>query len=199
MNAPAAESVHELHHRFLTVLPRIETHARICFRRIRCTDTREDSVQEVIAIAWRWFVRTTEQGKDPTRFVSTIATLAVAHVRSYRKLTQSESARDTLSPLAQRRHGFTVSSLPQKRTHPSSPVEEALQGSESPVPDQVAFRIDFPVWLSSLTDLKRHVATDMMTGERTTDLAQKHKLSPARISQLRNELLESWEVFTSDC
>ena len=199
MQAPAAESVHALHHRFLTVLPRIETHARIAFRRVRCPDTQDDCVQEAIAISWKWFVRTTEQGKDPTQFVSTIATLAVAHVRCHRKLVKSESARDAMSPLAQRRHGFTVASIPQKRTPESSLIEEALQHSETPVPDQVAFRIDFPVWLDTLAPLKNRIATDLMTGERTGDLAEKHHVTPSRVSQLRNELFASWEAFTSDC
>ena len=201
MHPPTAESVHSLHHRFLNaVLPRVETHARIAFRRIRCSDTQEDCIQEVVAISWKWFLRTTEQGKDPTQFVSIIASLAVAQVRCFRKLVKAESAKDALSKLAQWRHGFSVASIPHKGTSERYPIEEALHANtETPVPDQVAFRLDFSVWLITLTPSKRHIATDMMTGERTGDLAQKHRVSPARISQLRNELLESWELFTSDC
>jgi hypothetical protein len=201
MHPPEAESVHVLHHRFLTaILPKVETHARIAFRRIRCNDTQEDCVGEAVAISWKWFIRTTEQGKDPTQFASIIASLAVAHVRSYRKLVKSESARDVMSPLAQRRHGFFVSSIPQKRTPENSQIEEALhENTETPVPDQVAFRLDFRMWLLNLTPPKRHIATDMMTGERTSDLAQKHRVSPARISQLRGEFLDSWQLFTADC
>ena len=201
MHPPTAESVHALYHRFLTaVLPRVETHAQIAFRRIRCSDTQEDCIREVVALSWKWFIRTTEQGKDPTQFASIIASLAVAHVRSYCKLVKGDSAKDALSKLAQRRHGFSVPSIPQKRTSDNCPIEEALQANtETPVPDQVAFRLDFSVWLITLTPSKRHIARDMMIGERTSDLAQKHRVSPARISQLRNELLESWELFTSDC
>lgn len=198
MHPPAAAVVHALHHRFLTVLPRIETHCRIAFKRIRCRDTQDDCIQEAIAISYKWFVRTTEQGKDPTTFVSTIATLAVAHVRCHRKLVKSDSARDVLSPLAQRRHGFIVSSIPQK-TLVASSVEDALQHSGSAVPDQVAFRIDFPIWLDALTPLKNMIASDLLTGERTAAVAEKHRVSPARISQIRNELLASWELFSSDC
>lgn len=201
MQPPTAESVHALHHHFLTVvLPRVDTHARIAFRRIRCSDTQEDCIQEVVAISWKWFIRTTEQGKDPTQFASIIASLAVAHVRCHRKLVKSDSARDVMSPLAQRRRGFSVSSITQKGTSECSPIEDALHANtETPVPDQVAFRLDFSVWLVTLTSAKRHIATDMMTGERTGELAQKHRVSPARISQLRSELLESWELFTSGC
>ena len=46
-----------LHARFLRLLPKIETHARICFRGVRCPVTREDRVAECVALAWQWFLR----------------------------------------------------------------------------------------------------------------------------------------------
>lgn len=54
----------ELQFAFLTLLPRIETHARIYFRHLKCPDRKQDCVQEVIALAWKWFVRLAERGKD---------------------------------------------------------------------------------------------------------------------------------------
>ena len=41
-----------LHARFLALLPRIELHARIYFRHVRCPERKEDSVQEAIAVSW---------------------------------------------------------------------------------------------------------------------------------------------------
>jgi len=36
----------------------------------------------------------------------------------------------------------------------------------------------------------------MLVGERTLDLARKHGLSPARVSQLRREFHRDWNQFT---
>ena len=46
---------HSLHARFLMMLPRIETHAKVYFRYIRCADKRADQIAETIALAWKWF------------------------------------------------------------------------------------------------------------------------------------------------
>ena len=73
-------SPEQLHSRFLALLPRIELHARIYFRHVRCPERKEDSVQEAIAVSWKWFARLAERGKDATPFISTLATLAARAV-----------------------------------------------------------------------------------------------------------------------
>ena len=40
------------HAGFLALLPRIETHARITFRGIRCPVRREETVAEAVGLAW---------------------------------------------------------------------------------------------------------------------------------------------------
>src|SRR4051812_32244199 len=97
---------------FLFILPRIELHARISFRSVKCPDKQQDYVQEACSLAWKWFVRLTQRGKDPTGFVSVIANYAVRAVKSGRRVCGQEKAKDAMSPLAQQRHGFTVESLP---------------------------------------------------------------------------------------
>jgi hypothetical protein len=47
----------ELHARFLAILPRIEQHARIYFRHIRCPAQKEEVLAEVRGLVWKWFVR----------------------------------------------------------------------------------------------------------------------------------------------
>jgi hypothetical protein len=46
-----------LHRQFLSLLLPIENHASIYFRRLRCPHKKEDAVQEMRAIAWKWLVR----------------------------------------------------------------------------------------------------------------------------------------------
>jgi hypothetical protein len=188
-----------LHGRFLSILPRIELHAQIQFRHLQCPGTRDDAIAEVIAVCWRWFLRIEEQGKDVASFVSALADYAVRHVRSGRRLCGQEKSKDVLAPLAQRLRGFTVSKLADFSTLSGNPLSEALtDNTRSPIPDQVAFRFDFPSWLSSLGSRNRRIAEDMALGEATYDLAKRHGISPARISQMRREFHNDWQRFTDD-
>jgi hypothetical protein len=198
-----------LHAHFLQILPRIETHAQIRFAFLRCPGKRNDAIAEVVAVAWKWFLRLVEQGKDINDFVMVLADYAVRHVRSGRKLCGQEKAKDVMSPRAQRMKGFTVQRLPSSilRSHnalysdPHSQdlidaFEERLKdNTQSPVPDQAAFRIDYPAWLSQLGSRNREIAEDMAKDYGTFELAEKHKVSAGRISQLRRELHQDWQRF----
>jgi DNA-directed RNA polymerase specialized sigma24 family protein len=197
---------------FVAILPRIELHAKIYFRDVKCPHRKEDYIQETRALAWKYFVRTIEQGKNPLTFVSLIATFAARHARSGRRLCGQERSKDTMSPLAQRRHGFTVKSLPVMTTQPheqlySNPhgqrlmdaVEERLRDNTlTAVPEQVCFRLDFPAWMNTLSDRDRRVVEDLMQDERTLDVANKYGISPSRVSQLRRELMQRWRRFCGE-
>jgi hypothetical protein len=66
------------------------------------------------------------------------------------------------------------------------------------VADQVAFRIDFPVWRRTRCERDRRVIDALMAGGRTKDVSQKFGLSPGRVSQLRRDFLEDWRRFTGE-
>jgi DNA-directed RNA polymerase specialized sigma24 family protein len=197
---------------FVAILPRIELHAKIYFRDVRCPHRKEDYIQETRALAWKFFTRAIEQGKNPLTFVSRIATYAARHARSGRRLCGQERSRDTLSPLAQWRRGFTVKTLPVSTTQPheqcyANPhgqrrldaVEERLRDNTlTAVPEQVCFRVDFPAWMNTLSDRDRRVVEDLMQDERTLDVANKYGISPSRVSQLRRELMQRWRQFCGE-
>ncbi|MBL8798549.1 MAG: hypothetical protein JNM56_31930 [Planctomycetia bacterium] len=144
-------------------------------------------------------MRLVERGKDPSKFVSTLATFAARAVRSGRRVCGAESKKDALSSAAQQRHGFTVASLPQISTLNTNPLAEALtDNTVSSVPDQVQFRCDFPEWLTLHSRRDRNIAVEMAKGERTQALARRFKISPARCSQLRRSFHDSWESFTGN-
>ena len=183
---------------FLSIVPRIELHGRVCFRTKNYQD-RQEAVAEMVALCWKWFLRLAEQGKDATRFPSVLATFAARAVHSGRRLAGMSKAKDVLSPVAQRRHGFAVGRLPDFSTLNGNPLAEALQdNTRSPVPDQVAFRFDFPAWLSSLGARDRGIAQDMAQGHRTGELADAYGLSPARVSQLRRQFYMDWQSFCGE-
>jgi hypothetical protein len=193
-----APGIDALQQNFLAMLPRIELHAEIMFRHLRCPHKQADAIQETIAVAWQWFLRATEQGKDVNEFVSALATFATRHVRAGRRLCGLDRARDVLSPVAQQKKGFTISSLPKYSTLSGSIFDQALRdNTQSPVPDQVAFRCDFPVWLERLSDRNRRLARDMALGHCTQDLAAMHTVTQGRISQLRRYFMDDWERFTA--
>jgi hypothetical protein len=192
-------SIEGLHAGFLAILPRVELHAQVFFRHLKCPHRKEDAVQEVVAISWKWYVRATAKGKDVNEFVSTLASFAVRHVKNGRRLCGQERSKDALSSLAQARHGFATASLPDGSSLDGNPLDVALHDNmRSPVPDQVCFRLDFPCWLNTLTERDRRVVEDLMAGERALDVATKHGLSPARVSQLRREFMTGWERFCGD-
>jgi hypothetical protein len=120
-------------------------------------------------------------------------------VKSGRRLCGQDSARDALSPVAQRTKGFTVNSLPQGSSLYGNVFDEALRdNTQTPVPEQVAFRQDFPAWQATLTQRDRRLLEDLMAGERTSDVANRYGLSCGRVSQLRREFHDDWRRFVGD-
>jgi hypothetical protein len=194
LSAPVASP--SLQSRFLAIVPRIERHACIYFRQVRCRDRREDCIAETTALAWKWFVRLMQRGKDVTGFVSALAIYAARAVQSGRRLTGMEQPKDVMSPIAQRRRGFSVTSLPERGLMSEEAFADALTDNDvSTIPDQVAFRQDFPRWRRRRSHRDRQIIRELMIGERTLDVARRYGLSAARISQKRVELLEDWRAF----
>jgi hypothetical protein len=197
--APAC-SLDCLQHLFLMhILPRVEAHGRIYFRHIKCPHRKEDAIQEMVGLAWKWHIRLAEKGKDATCFPTALATFAARAVRSGRRLCGQERPKDVLSPTAQQRRGFAVEKLPDISTLESNPLTDALiDNMQTPVPEQVCFRCDLPAWLDTLSERDQSITQDLMIGERTMDVAGKYRLTPGRISQLRRELFLDWQAFCNE-
>src|SRR5262249_9584525 len=103
------------------------------------------------------------------------------------------------SPVAQRRHGFAVRSLPGHSTLHGNAWDEALiENTRSEVPDQVAFRIDFPAWRRTLAERDRRLLGPLVTGERTGRAAKRFGISSGRVSQKRQEFRQGWARFVGD-
>jgi hypothetical protein len=66
------------------------------------------------------------------------------------------------------------------------------------VPVIVSFKVDTPAWLDSLSEVDRKRALDLATGAKGKDLAARWKVSPARVTQIRNELAASYAAFMGD-
>lgn len=184
---------------FAQELPRIVRHAQVVFRSVRCPQKKEDCIAEAVALCWKWWLRLRKRGKNPRAFVSALATFAVRAVKSGRRVCGQEHSKDVLSPFAQARRGFTVSSIPSFSTLTSNPFAEALQdNTRTPVEEQVAFRCDFPAWLITNSERNRRIIEEMMLGERTMRLSSRFGISPARVSQLRQQFHHDWQRFVGE-
>lgn len=188
----------ELRRLFAHALPRIQRHARIYFRDIKCWHRKQDCIGEACALAWKWFCHLFQQGKDPMTFISALASFAARHVRAGRGLCGKVDAKDVLSPDAQRTHGFLVCKLPDYSTLTENPMAEALtDNTQTEIPEQVSFRLDFPAWLGTHSPRNQDIIGEMMLSRRTSELARHFGLSAGRISQMRQEFKDEWDLFTA--
>jgi hypothetical protein len=139
---------------FLAMLPSIQRYARCAFRHLD-PEGRADAVQEVIANAAVAFARLVELEKTDLAYPTVLARYGIAQVREGRRVGARLRSGEVLSPYAQRKKGFLVERL-DRFDHDTGQWREAIvEDHRTPVPDQVAFRIDFPAWLDSLTKAKR--------------------------------------------
>lgn len=209
-NSVAAE---QLEARFLNIIrPAVERHARIAFRDTRNRDRRTDMEAEAVALAWKWHCRLAQRGKDACQWPTALAELVCRAVRSGRRLAGQAKSKDTLNEYAQHRFGFNVESLPistakgQQRLYgdpngqrEQDTFEERLRDdSKTPVPDQVAFRCDFPSWLRTRTERDRAIIADMGLNETTGNLSRKFGISRGRVSQLRREYHDDWTHYIDE-
>jgi hypothetical protein len=207
MSTSTAQTAHQ-QARFASLLPIVERHARVHFRHVRGQEL-DDRIQETRAVAWKGFLRLEERGKDVFQFPTVFARRCAQAVQNGRRAARMDSATDALSPWAQRKHGFKTEALPSLSTRSHTDLygaptgqehldawEERLHASDSPVDDQVAFRLDFADWLGTWDEHHRRIIGAMAQDERTTDIARRFGKSKGRISQLRTEYRTDWERFT---
>ena len=142
---------------FLAVLPAVETHARIRFRRLNA-DRREEAIQETVAAACLNFQLAAAQGKLDVVHPSSLADFAVRHTRTGRHVgSAQDAAQDVMSPSCQRRHRVKVVNYDRDRL-PASLRDGtdgwkriAVEDRKARIADLAAFRIDFTRWLQLLS------------------------------------------------
>ena len=190
---------------FLLVSPIVERHARIVFRFLR-REERDEAVAEAIAAAFQAYVALRSRGRNPDGFPTMLATFAVLHVKEDRHVGGHMSSRDVLSRRARLLRGFHVERLPISTRLLSLSVrvdrgrgeswEAFLQDdARTPVPDQVAFRLDFPAFLQTLNPRDRKMIRALAAGTAAITVADQHWVAPSRITQLRQEWRMRWLQF----
>src|SRR5271157_3025020 len=177
---------------FERIIPIIRGHARISFPG-KGPEEQEELAAECVANAFRAYARLVELGKRHLIYPSVLARYAVMQVREGRRVGGTLNTHDVLSRYAQLRKHIVVERLDKFDPGANEWQEAVIEDHETAVPDQAAFRIDFPAWLKQHKPLKRRVAKALALGYTTGEAAKRFELSPARISQLRKEFELSWD------
>lgn len=183
---------------FLRLLPKIVRHAKVILPRLR-PEARADAIQEIVANAAVAYARLAQLGKESLAYPTPLATYAVAQYRAGRRVGNRLNVREVLSPYAQQRKRFTVESLDRFDEDEGTWEEAVVQDTRnSPVPDIVSFRVDFPTWLATHTNRNRRIAESLALNRSTGEVARQFGVSPGRVSQLRRDFRESWKKFTGE-
>jgi hypothetical protein len=181
--------------RFVELLPAIQRFARFAFRHLEPAD-REEAVAEATAAALVAYRRLARLGRQQLAYATPLARYAVLHVFSGRHVGGRQNHTDVLSKAAQRRHGFGVVSLNCTDRSGTEWVEQLVtQDRRSTPAEVVATRLDFCAWLATLGRRRQEIARALANGETTKTAAHHFGLTEGRISQMRRELIGSWQRF----
>jgi hypothetical protein len=180
---------------FLQVLPAVQTHAKIQFRKLPLVH-REEAIQEAVAFACVNYRLLATSRKLDVATPATLATYAVNRVRCGRHVGgRQEGARDLLSPRCHKRHRVQVQSI---QCPASDWKDVVIADRKASIPDLAAFRIDFACWLSMLAERDRRIIDAFIAGEQGYAVADRFGLSAGRISQLRRRYERDWRVFQGE-
>ena len=181
---------------FVRILPAIQTHASIRFRKLP-PQRKEDAVAESVAVAAVNYQRLAAAGRLNRAYVSSLAGFSVRHAAQDRRIGGRQSSGDVLSPLAQKKHGFAVSSLNNPHDYYGLRPRIIDRGDYTPA-DAAAFRIDFERWLNDQCGRDRRIIRRLIGGDGTGEVARRFGLSEGRVSQLRRKFERGWAVFQRD-
>lgn len=182
---------------FLLLLPTIRDYALWAFRYFG-SEAQEEAVAEVVANAYTAYVALIARSKADLIYPTVLARYAIRHFYYGRRVGSRFSTQDVASRAAQRRHGFVVERLDYFDEVHEQWTEGIVADRATPVPEQVAFRCDFPNWLARQSRRNRRVVECLSLGHATADVARRFHVTASRVSQLRRELHRSWRAFQRD-
>jgi hypothetical protein len=178
-------SVAAVQNSFVRYLAWMEKTARLAFRNLDA-EKRAEEVSNVIALAWKAWVRLGERGRaDNPLLLKSVLYYSIRQSKVGRTVCSAAKPRD---PLALRVYG-------KVKFDPWNLAD--FVGKETPIPEQVSFRVDVPAFLATLSPRQRQMALDLAEGGTTSAVAKKYDLSPGRISQFRREFKVLFDSYFS--
>jgi DNA-binding NarL/FixJ family response regulator len=180
--------------RFLGMLPQILRQARIASRGLRA-EARDELMQEVVANAYCAFVQLVLNGQAAVAYPTPLAQFALRQIRAGRRVGNRMNSQDVLSPSAGRVHRPTIETLDGHDPRTGRWKEILVEDRHAGPADIAAARIDIAAWLGTLSPRYCQIVQALVTGESTSAVARKFKLTNGRISQLRQWFRAHWERF----
>lgn len=169
---------------FVRLYPELE---RMAFGSFRSHEpvAREELAQNTVALAWKMFAALAADGRADESSLRSCLWYAVRQTKSGRTVCRASNrlARDAYDGARTGRVTFDAIELGH------------FVADETPVPDRVAFRLDVPRFLASLSDRHREIALDLMDGAGTGECAARLGVTPAAISQARTRIRDLYEKF----
>jgi hypothetical protein len=173
---------------FVSILPEIEQRLRSAFRHLDSA-SREESTADGVVHCLLSFALLHEQGRAEAASASTLAWFAALAVKRGRPAGSRMNGKEPLSRYAQIGNGI------QAEQWHSKWIELLVEDKRASVLDQVAARMDVNAWFATLSRRMKQIARDLAYGFSTSEVAEKHGVTPGRISQLRRKLEVSWFEF----
>ena len=167
---------------------RLPSMRRIAFRRFRHLDPekRDEAVQNTLALCWKFFHRLFQQGRANRGILKSVLWYAIRQTKSKRTVQGKAKSKDALDYRDRGRTTFESYDL------------NGLIGRDTPVPDQVSFRVDVPAFFSTLKPRQRALAYDLATGMSTSEVAERHGFTPGAISQFRARFKRWFDEFFAE-
>lgn len=168
---------------FADQLPDLTIMAAAAFRYLD-PEARAEAIQNTLALAWKAYEALIRQGRGSEGgIIKSCLWYSIRQTRAGRKAEGESRAKDVHKNAHRGRVSFEHAEL------------KHFASDDTPIPDQVSFRLDVPAFLSTLTDRQRRMAELLMMGNTTSEVAREVGVTPGRVSQFRSEFLELITVF----
>lgn len=170
---------------FSSLLPDLIRMASAAFRHFD-PEAREEAVQNSLALAWYFFQSLIEKGRgDEQGIIKSCLWFSIRQTRAGRTVPNGGAAKpkDAYNYAKKGRVRFEEIDL------------RRFVADDTPIPEAVAFRLDVPAFLDTLNDRQRLIAEDLMAGETTSAVADKHGITPGAVSQFRTRFRQLFDAF----
>jgi len=175
---------------FLGILPAVQQHARISFRRLH-GEARQEAIAATIARAFVDYGILAQQRKLARAYPCSLAEFAVRRVRAGRAVGAPRNTRDVFN---RDRHRLHIQSLTPSAS--AGTWHDLVLANRRVTPaDQAAFNVDFQEWLGQWPPRHRAIINTLAAGNRNHEVAARFKTSRSCISKFRRTYRESWEQF----
>jgi hypothetical protein len=151
-------------------------------------EARDEAISNTLALSWKYYLRLAALGKEEDdRAFNSMVHWATRHTRQGRMPQSRGKSKDALDYRNRGRarfdSAFTLDGFVDERT---------------PIPDAVAYRIDVPAFLATLSEKNQALAYELAQGMTTDEVAKRHGVTPGAISQFRTRFKTWFEKFQGE-